>query len=81
MSATNGQATPKHMSSDGYGTSVSPFELPLPALPPGWRILNTYRLPDGEHVVEVTDLVGRRWRWLEDEAGLEWAWRSSQSVL
>ena len=65
-----------HLPTDGYGVPLLPFELPSPALPDGWSITKAFRLADGEHVVHVLDPEGVSWRWLEDEGGLEWAYRT-----
>lgn len=49
--------------------------MPDPKLPSGWKILRRDRSEDGEHIWYLEDPSGTRCRWLEDEAGLEWAYR------
>jgi hypothetical protein len=60
---------------DGYGTPQHPFVMPDPVLSCGWDILRRERNEDGEHIWYLQDPNGHRCRWLEDEDGLEWAYR------
>ena len=64
------------LATDGYGMAVRLFILPDPALQPGWRIVGRHRTEDGEHVWTIATDVGEIFRWLEDEGGPEWAFRT-----
>ena len=61
---------------DSYGGAVWPFILPDPPLDPGWRIVGRHRCEDGEHIWTIETATGERFRWLEDEGGPEWAYRT-----